>query len=319
MIDPDTGRFLADHESHVTHSLLSQLSWALKANDKPMIDWVRRGYEFHMGQRDPDKTGIVYGKEACSVADVVGTGVMLSEAGIGDYWDNVDRWVRNTLLDMQLTSAKEVKSQPINRPGLKPGFIQPDDAADRAVGTWRVRMEQPTRSIGCCNGNCSRILYYVWNHIVRSENDKLRVNLLMNRSSQWAGVNSWIPFEGKAEVRMKVAQQAVLVHLPAWAEAAKAKCTVNGKTRQLQAAGTYVNAGPVKAGDTVVVEFPMKQWVVATTLNKNNHTVTLKGNTVIDIVPPEPFYPIGNHLKYRNSTTGKRKVTRFVSTEQFVL
>jgi hypothetical protein len=25
MIDPDTGRFLADHESHVTHSLLSQL------------------------------------------------------------------------------------------------------------------------------------------------------------------------------------------------------------------------------------------------------------------------------------------------------
>ena len=107
MLDPQTGKFLADHITHTTHSMFSNLSWALTFNDKAMVEWVKKGYDYHILNSDPDKTGIIYGKPTCScfLADTIGIGIMLSQAGVGNYWDVVDRWIRNTYLDLQLTPA----------------------------------------------------------------------------------------------------------------------------------------------------------------------------------------------------------------------
>ena len=41
--------------------------------------------------------------EACEVADMIALGVKLSQAGTGDYWDDVDRYLRNHFCEMQLT------------------------------------------------------------------------------------------------------------------------------------------------------------------------------------------------------------------------
>ena len=35
-----------NHESHITHSIFANLSWALAEHDQGMIDWCRRGYEW---------------------------------------------------------------------------------------------------------------------------------------------------------------------------------------------------------------------------------------------------------------------------------
>jgi hypothetical protein len=37
------------------------------------------------------------------VGDMVGLGIRLSDAGLGDYWDDVDAVVRNQLVEQQLT------------------------------------------------------------------------------------------------------------------------------------------------------------------------------------------------------------------------
>ena len=43
--------------------------------------------------------------EICEVADMVFLALYLTRAGIGDYWDDVDRWVRNVYAEGQMLDA----------------------------------------------------------------------------------------------------------------------------------------------------------------------------------------------------------------------
>ena len=318
MIDMNNGKFLADHESHISHSLLSNLSWALTTRHQPMIEWVKRGYEYQMQLRDADKTGVVFGKEACSVSDVVGLGVMLSLNGVGDYWENVDRWVRNTFLDMQVTSDDWINSKPAAQPELKPGFLCPEDAAERLVGIWRITMENHDISLGCCNGNCSRILYYVWDSILTNREDELLVNLHLNRASPWADVDSWLPYEGKVGINMKVNKKMVHVRIPEWTDQSRAACTVNGSVRERHLENGYLNVGSAKAGDRIVVSFPMNTRTIKSNLDGVDRECILKGNTLTDM-QPATSYPIENHVKYQSEKAPMKKVEQFVSSERFMM
>jgi len=261
MIDAKTGKFLADHETHITHSFLSNLSWALVFNDQDMAQWVKRGYDYNLNSIDPDRTGVLIGQEACLVSDTIGIGMMLSQAGLGDYWDEVDNLIRNTLLDMQLTDVTCIKKLPLKHSeNLEPGSYQFEDGADRCLGVWRHRfgIHDFNDSAGCCNGNCSRELYYIWKNILTSKDDELRVNLLLNRASRWADVDSWLPYEGKVLVTLKSDQKALLIRIPGWADKSLVSCTIDGKKVQGTWSGEYLNAGKVASGDRVLVEFPVQ-------------------------------------------------------------
>jgi hypothetical protein len=344
LLDPETGKFLADHETHTTHSLLGNLSWAVTVNDRQMIEWVRKSYEWEVNTRDPDKVGIVFPQEACAVSDLIGVGIMLSRAGFGDYWETVDRWVRNTYLNLQRLDAADIKSQPLNYlkhtdvystgPGgaaisptrLGPGFAQPDDAADRVIGVWTTNLTNSKLSALCCNGNCARILYYIWDSVLTSKGDQLRVNLLLNRASPWADVDSWIPYEGRVTIRMKVEKRDVLMRIPEGTERAAVSCQINGVVRAGTWTGNYVHLGPSRAGDRIVVNFPVEKKVVSAQLTawRNpkfpiNCRITIKAGTVLDIDAPGLYDPISRQSKYRAHSATMRKVTRFVSAEEFMM
>ena len=332
MIDPNTGEYLADHETHITHSLLSNLSWALTFGDKQMAQWVKRGYDFHLPFIDPCQLGILFDQEACLVSDTIGIGIMLTQAGMGDYWEEVDRLIRNTYLDMQVSNVEWLKGKPFKYlDNLEAGDLQLEDGADRCVGVWRHYLNEDYKeATGCCNGNCTRILYYVWSNIITSDDGKLSVNLLLNRASQWADVDSWLPYEGRVTITTKTTKDALLVRVPEWVDQHKVECKVNGEKQKVTWSGNYLNAGAVKRGDKVSVEFPMERRTVSAeipvlltregeeeTWEKKKCTVTLKGNTVIEI-EPSLKYPLAEHEKYRADKAPMKKVTRFVSKERFL-
>ena len=332
MLDPDSGKFLADHSTHVTHSLLSNLSWALTFGDQEMGEWVKKGYEYHLNHVDPDSVGVLFSCEACEVSDTIGIGIMLTQAGMGDYWEAVDRVIRNTYLNMQVTSADWMKSRPLAyQEELEPGCYQPDDAADRCVGVWREHLETDyLDSSSCCNGNCSRMLYYIWDNVVTDKDDSLWVNLHLNRASPCADVDSWLPYKGRVLITMKTAKDNVLVRIPEWTDRGQVNCTINGKNAAARWSGNYVNVGGAKRGDRIIIEFPIQQRTVTAAMPlidreqkgeevwiTKEFTITIKGNTVIDI-KPDIGYPISNHEKFRADKAPMKKVTRFVSKERFL-
>jgi hypothetical protein len=335
MIDPDTGKYLADHETHITHSLLANLSWALTFDDKEMAQWVKRGFDYHLSFVDPSQTGILLGHEACLVSDTIGIGIMLTQAGMGDYWEDVDRLIRNTYLDMQVTETDVawLKEQPFKyQDNLEPGDYQYEDGAERCVGVWRHHLDKDFYHdiSGCCNGNCSRLLYYVWKNIITHDDGKLRVNLLMNRASHWADVDSWLPYEGKVAIDMKTSQDALLIRIPEWVDSDTVKCKIDGENRNVAWSGNYLDIGKVDSGDKICVEFPIKHRAVDAIVKtlkaqdgedevweEKECKITFKGNTIVDL-EPVLVYPLHQHEKYRAEKVPMKKMIRFVSKEEFL-
>ncbi len=52
----------------------------------------------------------VNSSETCEVADMIGLALKLTQAGVGEYWEDTDRWVRNQFVENQLTSVDWVKN-----------------------------------------------------------------------------------------------------------------------------------------------------------------------------------------------------------------
>jgi hypothetical protein len=166
----------------------------------------------------------------------------------------------------------------------------------------------------CCTGNMGRTLYYLWEHIVHHNQGDLRVNLLLNRASEWADIHSHIPYEGRVELKVKRSLRAVSVRLPEWVvtKDPAVAASVNGKPREFHIEGRYLTLGSASAGDTVAVTFPMTRRTTKVTIGGTDYTLDIKGNTVVDIDPPGqdgPFYQRKYYLAERAPTL---KVERFL-------
>jgi hypothetical protein len=153
------------------------------------------------------------GSEICEVADMIAVALKLSEFGTGDYWDDADRWIRNMFAEGQLLSTDWVYSVPeiglTNPEGWEvipmpedPTFYTTERVPERnlgafagwpAVNDWYVG-NGPGIMMHCCTANGSQAIYRIWERIVRYESGKMRVNLLLNRASLWADVESYIPY-----------------------------------------------------------------------------------------------------------------------------
>ena len=357
MIDPETGEFLTDHYTHITHSLLANLAYALVADDREMIKWVKRGFNFAINERDPDRTGILISDITCScfVADMLNIGIMFSRSGEGDYWELVDRWVRNTFVNLQVGQADidKVKAMPVEevKEGYwstdNPGVAQFEDGADRARGGWFHSLYERGHTIGCCNGNLTRTLYYTWDSIVEQVGDELSINLPMNRASPWADVSSHLPYEGKLVVRMKGdkkniktffnwnswrGSRHVLVRIPDWTNWNEVTCAVNGEKKDYTWEGNRIRISGIGNKDTVVVKFPIRERTIPTTINREflwesrrtadpraggDLEVTIRGNTIVAL-DPDASLPLVHQVKYRADKAPMKRVERFVSRKRFV-
>jgi hypothetical protein len=115
--DRKKGKF-HNYGTFFTHSMNSICSYALVANDKAMIDWVRLGLDQFLEQNDPDRTGMMT-MHACDYADMMQVMCMLSRSGHGDYWEDVDRWIRNGFDWRQITQedVERMSNRPVTRMG----------------------------------------------------------------------------------------------------------------------------------------------------------------------------------------------------------
>jgi len=322
-----------------THAigLLSMLEYAQVAGDRELLGWTKSSYEWARTQGGPlvgfmpSESGVPLWPncESCQVGDMIQIALKLTDAGVGDYWDDVDRWTRNQFAENQLTStdwvyrmAERYPPQPI------PAYHSGDHVPERNLGAfagwasgsdWVIGPEQ-LMIMQCCNGNSIRALYYLWEHILECKDGRLRVNLLLNRPSPWADLHSYIPYQGLVDVKMKKACAEILVRVPEWVRSgsAEVKIQANGKPRVLKWQGRYVEAGPGLPGDAITVSFPQPTKKVTALLGAVTYTLELKGNTVVSIDPPGKNGALYQRAAYRESRVPWRKVQRFVPETEIV-
>jgi hypothetical protein len=327
------GRFLARHDVdaplnppttlgpalHFHHNgnameALSEYAWA--SGETEFGEFAKKCYEYACSLPDsspligffqeyiddwPDHRGVI-DCETCCVVDMLLTALWMTKAGVGDYWDDIDRYLRNQFAEMQMTSGDWLTRMNEGLPYQPAGE---DEVAmgspDRWVGTfagWATANDFFAIGAGagimhCCTGNGSRALYYLWENMLEFNDGELRLHLLLNRKSPWAEVISYVPNQGKVELKVKETCENIAVRAPEWVEGSSdaLSCRINGDVRNLSWKGRYVNIGKASPGDTVQLAFPITERTVDETVAGVPYTLVIRGNNVISISPPGKNYP----------------------------
>ena len=262
--------YLGHLHGHVAQ-LRAILEYAITTNNDQLKQFARDGYEYSKNfyvapiGYFTEWTRLEAPCETCEVADMIGLAVRLTDAGMGDYWDDVDGYVRNQFAEQQHIG------------GL------PD-----AVGSFVLR-GQPTRIeadeiAGCCTENASQALYYAWSGIVHENNDIAQVNLLLNRASSLLDVDSYLPYEGKVILKNKGAR-AASVRIPAWVDRKALAVSLNGRTVPVVWDGHRILVDSLKPKDSVVIQFPLRRYQQKITINHAEYVYEFKGSTVVDVSP----------------------------------
>ena len=331
-IGPDRpGRATVAHFHHHTYPLLGLVEYGMLSGDREMIEFGHNGFQYGIANGEPLtgyfpenlKTPELEHSELCEVADMIALGLKLTEAGAGDYWDDVDRWTRNMFAEGQLTQCDWIERLPHTAAA---GDDEPHRTSDRvaernlgAFAGWPTANDwyvgEGPGIMHCCTGNGARAIYYIWESILHYRDGNLRVNLLLNRASQWADVESHIPYVGQVDVKVKQ-PVALSIRIPEWVKPAETRVQVNGVDRRVSWAGRYADVGQVNPQDTASVTFPIAERTDTVYVEKKRYTLVRKGNDVVAIDPPGRYNPLYQRAHYRQNSTRWRKVERFASKEE---
>ena len=318
--------------------LFSLAVYAKIANDTRMKEFVRAGYEY---VRDFGIARLGLFGESCTISDMIAIAIKLSEGGVGDYWDDVDGYIRNQMVEQQLTDPDELLR--VCRLSCPEGVSPSEEAETKAIIQQTLGVysnlgdlgQIPGFSYQCCTANGTEALYYAWESIVRKSGENgVQVNLLLNRASPWIDIDSYLPYEGKVVLRNKTARW-LSFRIPVWVDHATVKCSVNCERRSPSWIANYARIDGLHAKDTIVFTFPMdeetvnytvlteQQWTTDPRKDKNppDSTITFKctfrGNTLVDFSPrPDGrWYLNYKREQYKQDKAPMKEVTRFVTPD----
>jgi hypothetical protein len=310
------------------------LEYARVAGDQRTMEFVRRAYEFSLGQGIarigwincfPAATNFM---EGCALGDLVALAIRLTDAGLGDYWDDVDAIVRNHLVEGQLVDAAALQrvaeaSAGKELPAFRPGQASRDRVIERSLGIY-AGLSTPAGiprpwSMLCCTGNGTQGLYYAWEAAVREEGDTAQVNLLVNRAAALLDVDSWLPYEGRVVVHNKGARR-IAVRIPCWVERRSLRADVQGRPVRLDWLGNFLVLDGLTPGDAVSFGFPVPQSTERYTINANSeaenvYTCAFRGSTCVEVSPRDESpdaYPLYRRDLLRGDRAPMKSIERFV-------
>jgi hypothetical protein len=341
------GHFNGHHHSY-TQALIGLLWYAEVTHDRPLKQFVRASYEY---LRNFGIAGIGLFGEGCTTGDMVLLAIKLSDSGVGDYWDDADRYVRNHLAELQITDAarlcETVETMPEGR-GKNDTTQGPfdlinesqDNVIERNVGVFLSDATHPTLIPEpcllytiCCTGNCTAAMYAAWESTVRCHDGVAQVNLLLNRASPWLDIESYLPHEGKVVIRNKAARR-LCVRLPGWVQ--HADCRLNGQAADVFWAGRYLVLEALEPKDVVTIMFALPETIERYTLKwkqsefwkestnpgpswqpdrkPTEYVCRFRGNTLVEIGPRDqgPGYPLYLRDHLKSDRAPLTKVVRYV-------
>ena len=270
-----------------------------------------------------------YNSETCEIADMISVALLLTRSGLGDHWDEVDRWVRNQFAENQLSPSRAewmMRYADKQDPRKLTPFETNEKLLERTIGAFTGTPRPNEYGFGagnCCTENGTRAIYYVWESILTHQDGRLNVNLLLNRASKWADVESHVPYTGQVDVRVKEPMD-LSIRIPEWVKVSDARVQIKsfkggfGETtedRSVTWDGRYAKVGRVKPRDVVMLTFPIAERTDSSSVLPERCKLIRKGNEVVAVAPPGQDCPLYQRDHYRVDDTRWRKVQRFVSRE----
>jgi len=268
VVGSDRGHYRG-HMHAVVSGLMGMIYAAEATRDAQLMEFVRSAYEF---QRNFGIARVGLLGEGCTVGDMIQTAIKLSESGVGDYWEDVDSYVRNQLIELQLTDAKLLHQVTKTLDGTYVDDVFPlekfpardtTNMIERVIGTYTDDATHLTKtpqlslvSTICGPGNITAGLYLAWKAIVRCKDGNAQINLLLNRASPWLDIDSYLPYEGKVVIHNKTARR-LAVRIPLWADREAVRATIGAAPASFYWLNNTIVFDAIRPKDEIAVTFPM--------------------------------------------------------------
>jgi hypothetical protein len=296
-------------------SLVGAADYALYAKDPVLFSRVDALYRYvrSTGTRFgflPEvigRKGDIVSCETCALMDFIGLAVSLANNGHPEYWGDVERMVRNQLLESQVHDVSWLT------PGAQPDTEQFTwrDVGARIVGGYSgwtspthilaareelhwggPELRGKTRAIqNCCGGSGTHAFFIVWKNAARfdRQSETLSVNLHIDKLLPQAEIRCCQPYKGLLTIDLKAACH-VRVRIPDFAAPTEVRAACNHAPLAARVWGNYLELGRHEAGDKLEVTYPLalQEEDVAVSnpgFRQYHYHVTWKGDTVVRMTP----------------------------------
>jgi DUF1680 family protein len=297
---PDRPHF---HSKSLT--FLGILKFASLENRQDLFIWGKKAYDWAckwgtsfgwfpegVGSQNHEPTPW---SETCCTIDMIESAILLAKNGFPEYWNHVERFARNNLMESQIVDVgwiqekSRVKKRDTKRTCFKGtpemmlgGFVGRSKPHDLIADGFQM---------ACCCGAGARGLYQVWDNAAWGGKDALHVYLLLNKRFPHGEIQSHLPHEGKVLLK-NVKANCLYLRMPDWLSGESVSVFCNGKEYPSKMGNSFLHVPSFNTGSTIEVRFPMKTLQKTEKIQKWVFDILWRGDTILRMNPSGDNVPL---------------------------
>jgi len=315
----------SDHTWLHVHEVMGVAALGAAVGDARAIEWSRRVYEYVRSRGtdygwfpermilDGDKlwtgppqndefAGRVHIAETCVTGNMVSIAASLAQGGYPEYWDHVERCVRNYIRATQFIMTPKIEAWYRKRwEGQPEKDIQAALAQVRryqgACGALMPVNGGPARweTCGCCSNEGMRAVYVAWKNTVTENPRGVWIHMSFNRESPAVTVRSFLPTVGRISATPHK-QGDFHLRPPSWAPRGEVLAFRNGKPTAPVWQDDYILFAKASPGDELTIAYPLPEFVQKLGVGGKLETqqpyrVRWRGNTCLGVEPRAAEFP----------------------------
>jgi len=218
--------------------------------------------------------------EMCATSDLISIASWLAQGGYPEYWDHVERYVRNMIVPSQFALTPEYVEL-YRKTNASKGSREVERGLERmrdfaggfvsapAPNSWINWMPPTAQSngermqiFGCCAPEGMRALHTAWSNVITRPGAGIFVNTSLNRETEHAKVVSFLPASPRLTVVAKRADD-YLIRIPSWSDRSSVSVYRNGQRTALQWAGpalSYARFASARVGEELTVSYALAEF-----------------------------------------------------------
>lgn len=228
--------------------------------------------------------------ETCCIKDLLECAHELVLSGYEEYWADINSFVRNQLVENQVTHTGYVVTDD-NKEDDKAAGITYKRLNKRMIGGFSGGSQPNSMSLtkfrsiaGCCAGFAPIGLWRAWTVSIGETEERVTVNIPLNKDVQKAKVRSFYPNEGRMEVTATSDTEVAFRTYDWMGEAEDIKVLVNGVAAEAVKEGALLVVS-AKAGDVVTLEHAVETVTIPEEVRGAEYQIVWRGPDVVDILP----------------------------------
>lgn len=269
------------------HSKTLDRAWVV-GRARSVYDWVRRTNATAFGWIATFPT---HGSsETCAISSAIRLALELSACGHPAYLNDVERFVRNQVIEAQFRDLRAYATGPQTPTPLLVGCFDSQSLPNGHLGT---RGGDDVGTVeGCCLNGGMRALALAWQASQIADESGVTINLALTRDGPAARVIGYAPVDGRVVV-IPQAPGAVRVRVPDWVDPHRITVSVDGAPAKWSFGGGFVVLDFVQAEGHVSLRYPLRELDEPVAAGGQTYRVRWRGDTVVAVSPRgerEPAY-----------------------------